>query len=265
MSGSPAARPPRVLYLDLDGTLLGPGGSALRDAGGAFTYDGIRALEEAHRAGAEVVLASGRSRPRLEAVAQVLGADGILPEMGALDAGYPVEPGQTVFEAIAATGISDALLRAEPGLRVHAPAQAGREGSHVFAGRAGDRAHALVRDLSQGTLRLADNGRIAAGAHVFHLLPAHASKAEAVARDVAARGADPSLCLAVGDSGQDLDMGAAVGAVAIVANGAAADPDVAARSPWVTRGAHGTGVLEAVRAWLAGAVPAGAGRQGGGA
>lgn len=242
----------RVVYLDLDGTLLGPGGSALRDEGGAFTHDGVRALEAAHRAGAAVVLASGRSRPRLEAVRQVLGADGILPEMGALDAGYPVEPGQTVHEAIAATGIPEALLRAEPRLRVHAPAQAGREGSHVFAGRIGPAAHELVREMSGGMLRLADNGRVGDGAHVYHLLPAHASKAEAVARDVAARGVEPADCLAVGDSGQDLDMGGAVGAVAIVRNGADADPAVAARAAWVTRGSYGAGVLEAITAWLQG-------------
>lgn len=245
----------RAVYLDLDGTLLGPGGAVLRDAGGGFTRDGIRALELLHRHGVPVVLTSGRSRPRLEAVRAVLGADGILPEMGATDCGYPTAPGQSVHDAIAATGAPEALLAAEPGLRRHPPAQWGREGSHVFSGRAGEGADAGVRERSGGALRLADNGRVGDGVHVYHLLPAAASKGAAVARDIAGRGLRGADCLAVGDSAQDLSMGDAVGTVAIVRNGADADPALAARAPWITRGSYGAGVLEAVEAWLAGAAP----------
>lgn len=198
-----------------------------------------------------MVLVSGRSRRRLEAVAQALGADGMLPEMGATDAGYPTAEGQTVHEAIAQTGVLAALMEREPGLAHHPMAAWGREGSHVLLGRASPNAAALVDTLSGGTLRLADNGQTGAdGAHIWHLLPAAASKAAAVARDLEARGADPAACLAVGDSAQDLDIGRVLGAVAIVANGAAADPAVAAAAPWVTRGAYGAGVLEAVEAWL---------------
>ncbi|WP_217914226.1 HAD family hydrolase [Miltoncostaea marina] len=253
MSGVPR----RVVYLDLDGTLLGPGGSMLRNADGRFSVASVRALELLHGAGVPIVLVSGRSRPRLEAVASLLGAAGVLPEMGATDAGYPTAPGQTVHEAIEASGVPAALREAEPGLAPHPLAAWGREGSHVMLGRAGPDAPALVERLSRGALRLADNGEIGTdGAHVYHLLPAGASKAAAVERDVAARGADPAACLAVGDSRQDLDVGRVVGAVAIVANGAAADPEIAARAAWVTRGAYGEGVLEAVEAWLGGATGA---------
>lgn len=255
--------PGGAAYIDLDGTLLGAGGSLLRDGAGAFSRDGVEALAALNEAGVPIILTSGRSRPRLEATRAALGADGLLAEMGALDAGYPTAPGQTVFQAIAATGVPDALLEREPGLRIHPAAQWGREGGHVFAGRAHPDAADWVHRVSGGTLRLADNGRIGEGIHTFHLLPAAASKATAVARDVAARGLDPAGCLAVGDSRQDLDMGRSVGTVAIVANGAAADPDLAADAPWVTRGANGTGVREAVEQWLGGrrgAGPAGAAR-----
>jgi predicted mannosyl-3-phosphoglycerate phosphatase (HAD superfamily) len=241
------------VYLDLDSTLLGPGGSLLRGGDGGFSDASVRALELLHRAAVPVVLVSGRSRARLEAVATMLGAVGILPEMGATDAGYPVRPGQTVHDAIAATGVPAALTASEPGLAPHPLAAWGREGSHVLIGRAGPGAAALVDRLSGGSLRLADNGEVGPdGARIHHLLPAAASKAAAVRRDVAARGADPARCLAVGDSSQDLDISRAVGAVAIVANGAAADPTVAADAAWITRGAYGEGVLEAVEAWLAG-------------
>jgi hypothetical protein len=240
-----------VVYLDLDGTLFGPSGSILRDPEGGFTTAGVRALELLHAAGVPVVLVSGRSRQRLEAVARTLGAAGVLPEMGATDAGYPTGPGETVHAAIARTGIPGALLVAEPGLAAHPLAVAGREGSHVFLGTVGPGAAAFVDTLSEGSLRLADNGHTGPGdAHIFHLLPAAASKALAVERDIAARGADPADCLAVGDSRQDLDIGRVLGTVAIVANGAAADAVIAATAPWVTRAAYTAGVLEAVEGWL---------------
>ncbi|HWH14125.1 MAG TPA: hypothetical protein VNT51_05215 [Miltoncostaeaceae bacterium] len=244
----------RVVYLDLDGTLLGPGGSLLRGDGGAFSTEGVAALALLHAAAVPVVLVSGRSRARLETVARVVGADGLLPELGATDCGYPVAAGQTVHEAIAATGIVDALLAREPGLEPHPPAAWGREGSHVIRGRASAGAAAWVRDTSGGALRLADNGRIGPGdVHVFHLLPAAASKAEAVRRDVALRGADPARCLAVGDSTEDLGMARAVGRFALVRNGAEADPAAAAAAGWITRARFGAGVREAAEAWLAGA------------
>lgn len=243
--------PDRVAYLDLDGTLLGPGGSALRGAGGAWCDDGVRALAELHAGGIPMVLVSGRSRPRLEAVAQVLGADGCLPEMGALDCGHPTAPGQTVNAAIAATGIVDALLEREPGLALHPAALWGREGSHVLRGTASPGAPEWVASASGGALRLADNGRVGPGdAHVFHLLPAAAGKAGAVARDLARRGADAARCLGVGDSGEDLGMAEVLGYFALVANGADADPALRSRARWVTAGSYGSGVREAVTAWL---------------
>ena len=199
-----------------------------------------------------VVLVSGRSRRRLETCAQLLGAAGILPELGATDCGYPTAPGQTVHEAIRATGLPDALLAREPGLEVHPAAMWGREGSHVFRGRIGADAPAWVARASAGALRLAENGRIGQdGTCVFHLLPAAASKGEAVRRDMGARGADPAACLAVGDSAEDLGIAAVVGRFALVRNGAEADPSLAARAEWITRGAHGAGVREAVEVWLA--------------
>jgi hydroxymethylpyrimidine pyrophosphatase-like HAD family hydrolase len=239
------------VYLDLDSTLLGPSGSILRGADGRFTTAGIRALELLDAAGLPFVLVSGRSRARLEAVARMLGADGILPELGAGDAGYPTEPGETVHAAIARTGVPEALLASEPGLAPHPLATRGREASHVFLGRVGAGAEGLVRELSAGALRLADNGHTGPrDAHIFHLLPAAASKARAVAHDIARRAVSPEACLAVGDSAQDLDIGRVLGTVAIVANGAAADPRLAAAAPWVTTATYGAGVLEAVEVWL---------------
>lgn len=242
-----------VVYADLDGTLFGPGACLLRGVDGGFSDAGVRALRALHDARVPLVLVSGRSAPRLETAARILGADGWLAEMGAMDAGYPTAPGQSVHAAIAASGVPAELIAREPGLRVHTAADVGRGGSHVLRGRAGPDAAEFVERRSGGALRLADNGRIGlTGDHVFHILPSEASKARAVERDVARRGVPPGACLAIGDSAQDLEMGRAVGAVALVANGAAADPELGARAPWVTAGSYGEGVLEAVERWLAG-------------
>jgi hydroxymethylpyrimidine pyrophosphatase-like HAD family hydrolase len=237
-------------YLDLDGTLLGPSGSLLHGEDGRFCDASVRALTLLAGAGVPVVLVSGRGRARLETVAGLIGADGVIAELGAADARFPTREGQTVHQAIAESGVPAALLALEPGLEPHPLAASGREGSHVLRGLASARAPTLVASLSGGALRLADNGGGGGGERIYHLLPVGAGKAAAVAADIAARGIEARACLAVGNSRQDLEVSEVVGSVAIVANGAAADPLLAARAPWVTAGAYGEGVLEAVEEWL---------------
>ena len=244
----------RVCYLDLDETLLGHGGGLFRDGGGAFSYEAVRAFEALHRAEVPAVLVSGRRLAELRAIARMLGADGALGELGACDAGYPTEPGQNVHQAIAATGIVEALLAWSGGaLEPYLPWSDGREGSHLLIGTAGSGAMEFVHTLSGGRLRLVDNGASAGdGRRVYHLMPAGAGKGPAVARDIARRGADPRGCLAVGDSRADLELVGVVGLMAIVRNGVDDDPALADEAQWVTNARHGAGVLEAVGRWLDG-------------
>ena len=58
----------RCVYSDLDGTLLGSGGSLFRDAEGRFSLLAARALEACFRADVEVVLKSGRRKAQVDAV-----------------------------------------------------------------------------------------------------------------------------------------------------------------------------------------------------
>lgn len=242
----------RVCYLDLDETLLGHGGGILRDGSGAFSYESIRAFEALHAADVPFVLVSGRRLAELRAIARMLGADGALGELGACDAGYPTAEDQNVHQAIAATGIVDALLTwADGDLEPYLPWALGREGSHLLVGRATNATMELVATLSRGTLRLVDNGGISDGRRAYHLLPAGAGKGPAVARDIARRGAVAGQCLGVGDSRADLELVGVVGLVAIVANGVDDDPTLRADAQWITEARHGAGVLEAVERWLA--------------
>jgi hydroxymethylpyrimidine pyrophosphatase-like HAD family hydrolase len=238
-------------YIDLDGTLLGSGGSVLRTGSDVPGDPAIRALLALTGAGVPYVFVSGRSRLRLETIGRLLGAHSVLPELGALDAGYPTGPGQTVIDAVSATGIIDALLAREPDLEIHPGAIWGREGSHCLRGTAGPGTAEWVTEYSGGALRFADNGRIGPGdVHVFHVLPTNASKAAAVGVHVRTHGFIPDACLAIGDSREDMAIGAVVGTFALVRNGADADPRLAARARWITSATHGDGVLEAVTAWL---------------
>src|SRR5215210_1676483 len=72
----------RCVYTDLDGTLLGRGASLFRDGEGGFTLLPARALEACHRAGAEVVLKSGRRRAQVMEDARLIGQTAYIFEVG---------------------------------------------------------------------------------------------------------------------------------------------------------------------------------------
>jgi phosphoglycolate phosphatase len=264
---SPAAL--RAVYLDLDGTLLGPGGSLLRDAGGAFSLLGARALEACARAGAEVVLYSGRRRSSLVSDARMLGVAAYAFEAGCglvvdgetdwLTGDLLPRPDATIFAQIEASGAPALLLGAYAGrLEYHDPWHLDREVSHLFRGRIDAReADALLATHGLGHLRLVDNGAIdRPGLRAYHLIPAGASKGRAVARHMQVRGLAPEECIAVGDSREDLGAAPAVGTFWLVANGLDHDPSLrellaALPNARVTEAGHGPGVYEAVLSSLA--------------
>ncbi|MDP9190021.1 MAG: HAD hydrolase family protein, partial [Actinomycetota bacterium] len=72
----------RCVYTDLDGTLLGRFGSLFRDAEGNFSMLQARALEACHRAGAEVVLKSGRREPQVLEDSRLMGQTAYIYEAG---------------------------------------------------------------------------------------------------------------------------------------------------------------------------------------
>jgi phosphoglycolate phosphatase len=225
----------RCVYTDLDGTLLGRGASLFRTAEGEFTLLAARALEACHRAGAEVVIKSGRRRAQVMEDARLLGQTSYIFEVGAamvvdgettfLTGDLQPREGESVHDQIAATGAPDLLLSRYDGrLEYHAPFHVGREVSHVFRGSLDAReANELLAAEGHSGLRLVDNGEIAPRTHTFHLIPAGVSKAAAVVAHMRARGYAPEECVAVGDSREDLDVARVVGRLFLVANAVAGD------------------------------------------
>ncbi len=225
----------RCVYTDLDGTLLGKGASLFRTAEGDFTLLAARALEACHRAGAEVVIKSGRRRAQVMEDARLLGQTSYIFEVGSgmvidgeltfLTGDLQPSDGSTVHDQIGASGAPALLLERYAGrLEHHSPWHLDREVSHLFRGRVdADEVNRLLAEEGHGDLRLVDNGEIAPDTHGFHLIPAGCSKAGAVVAHMRARGYSPEQCIGVGDSREDVDVAEVVGRFFLVANAATGD------------------------------------------
>jgi hypothetical protein len=258
--------PLRCVYTDLDGTLLGKDGSLFHDADGAFTLLGARGLEACARAGAEVVIKSGRRKETVAANARLLGQTSFIYEVGAgmvidgeetLFTGDLVpRDGKTIYEQIEESGAPRLLLEHYADrLEYHTPWHVNRDISHLMRGTIDAReANELLEQNGFGHLRLVDNGAVAprpnfdGRPHAFHLLPAEASKVKAVAAHMQARGYAPDECIAVGDSAEDAGVAAVVGRFFLVAN---AEDGISAPNITRTEGRNGEGFYEAVIQTLA--------------
>ncbi|CAO5247425.1 HAD hydrolase family protein [Frankia sp. AgKG'84/4] len=224
----------RVIYTDLDGTMVGPKGCFFRAEGGAGTVEPARALTELHAAGIDLVLVSGRTRPQLVEAAQIFGAAGWIGELGAivgwndgrdstlLRGAMPPELDQVPSELL------DRLIERHPAhLELHTPWHAGREVDVMLRGRIDvAEVDAWLAEIGFGWLSMRDNGLISPAhmphlggqPHVYHLVPDGVGKGDAVAYDLERRGIDPAEAIAIGDSASDLQMALHVGRMHLVAN-----------------------------------------------
>jgi hydroxymethylpyrimidine pyrophosphatase-like HAD family hydrolase len=266
----------RVVYSDLDGTMVGPFGCFVRAADGSLTTEPAEALVELLGAGIQLVLVSGRTRAQLVEAARIFGADGYVAEMGAilgwdharrtqvLTGEAPPELAGSLVAALHRVGLVDAFLSRYAGrLEYHAPWHAGHETDVMVHGSVDvDEVSAWLVEAGFPWLVLVDNGRlphvempaVSGPVHVYHLMARGISKGRGVAADLARRGLTAAEAVAVGDSLSDLDMAGAVGRFFLVGNGAEVDGvrEAAAALPNVTvcAGQVGTGWAEAAR-WAA--------------
>jgi HAD superfamily hydrolase (TIGR01484 family) len=270
----------RIVYTDLDGTMVGPRGSFWHTAGRDLTDGPAGALLDLHRAGVPLVLVSGRTFEQVIEAARIFAADGAIAELGATvawDAGrgthrlrgeFPEGFGdQTPMAAMAELGIVEELIAEHPGrLEWHAPWHTTHDADALLRGRVDPIAvDAWLAERGAGWLTLKDNGAIPSTsrmtldvAHlpprVYHLMPRGISKGAAIAWDLQRRGLSPEDAVAIGDSVSDLEMAPAVGTLWITANGAAVDGMTglidAVPNARVTAAAMGEGWAQAVRASL---------------
>jgi phosphoglycolate phosphatase len=266
----------RCLYVDLDGTLLGPGSSLLRDADGRFSARAVRALEACWRAGVEVVLYSGRKQSSVFEGARLIGSSSYVFELGCglvvdgelewlTDGVVPSAEHGSIFDQIEASGAPGLLLERYSGrLEYHTPWSIGREVSHLFRGSVPlDEVSSLLDGHGAGWLRLVDNGVVHEHTmpgldivHAYHLIPAGASKARGIARHMQARGYTRAECIAAGDSREDLGTAAVVGTFWLMSNALERDPTLAEELSGrdrvrIASEPYGAGVYEAVITTLA--------------
>jgi hydroxymethylpyrimidine pyrophosphatase-like HAD family hydrolase len=279
-SGGQDGQVARIVYTDLDGTMVGPRGSFWHAADGTPTLDPATALAELHRAGVPLVLVSGRTRLQLLEAGRIFAADGFVAELGSLvcwSGGWethlltgelPAEhAGREPVAVMAGLGIVDALLAEHPGrLEWHEPWHADHTADAMLRGRVDPVAvDAWLAERGCGWLTLKDNGAIPVASRmrldadvrpprVYHLMPRGVSKGAAIAWDLARRGLDPAEAVAIGDSVSDLEMAPAVGRLWVTANGAAVDGMAgllaAVPNATVTDAPMGAGWAQAVRASL---------------
>jgi phosphoglycolate phosphatase len=264
--------PLRCVYTDLDGTLLGRGASLLHDAEGNFSRRAVLGLEACARAGAEVVIYSGRRKLQVAEDARLIGQSSYIYEVGCglsidgedryLTGELQPSGARSVHAQIEESGAPALLLETYAGrLESHAPWHRDREFSHLMRGLVGTAAaNELLAERGHAQVRLVDNGVISRGEtmleledrpHAYHLIPSAASKGNAVAAHMRARGYQPEDCIAVGDSREDLGAAEFVERFFLVANAVERDAEIVARAPErsrveVTEGRNGEGFYEAV-------------------
>jgi len=255
----------RVIYADLDGTILGPGGSLFAGPHGGTTLAAAEAIEALHLAGLDLVVMSGRTRRSAE-VARSLGAKAFIAELGALVVeGFGAKERvirtdgvgkRSTFDAILRNGAGGFLLERYPGRLL--PVAPWAEVALQLHGLVD--ATEVTRALAEagyGRLELRDNGRLRRmytelevdEVRAYHLLPKGVSKASAVRLHRERHGIEAAEAVAVGDSPADLEVAGEVGSFFLVANGVDAIGDA---EPWppnayVTEAERGDGFAEAVR------------------
>lgn len=266
----------RVIYTDVDGTLLGPEGCLFFDARKNLVLQPAQAIVSALEGGIDVVMVSGRHAKQLRENARLLGFKNYIAEMGTqliynhgakivLNlGGYPLTE-KNAFESIKSSGAIDLLFRKYPrSLENHDPWSQERECTPLFRGLVDTaEANRLLREAGYNDLELVDNGRIlrqsqtldVAEMHAYHLVPGKTSKAQGVARDLALREIDSASAVAIGDAAADLEFAQHVGAFFLLRNGLTSNSHLAKRvlereNVFVTENEMGLGWAEVVNLLL---------------
>ena len=231
----------------------------------------VNAVVLAKDHGLEVILLSGRRRPHVAEIAQLLGIDAFACECGGVVVdGHDVRfltdscerrSDRSVADEVELSGAPDLLLRAFRGqLERDAGGGPPREVSVPLRGQLDlDQAHELLGAAGLTHIRVDENGlsrkRPAATgtlARSYQLVPSSASKLAAARYYLSARGIDPSQSWAIGDGRSDMELHNAVSHVWLVANAGDDEARLASASSIasvsVAEAPFGRGVLEVVEA-----------------
>jgi hypothetical protein len=269
-----------ILFTDIDGTMVAPGGILLADASGRPSVRTAAAVVELNRAELPVVITTGRNRMQCAEIARLLGWQVFIAELGCvvqfdryeeplyLTGDWPDDAlleNETPWEAIVRVGALDALAEAFPGrIEDHDPWHVDRIATHVLRGHVDVAAAQAALDALPLPIDIIDNGIVrpprhtlvgVEEVHAYHLVPRGTSKTRAISLVLERLGLDREQALSIGDSATDVEMADATALLVLVANAlddasvlaaARGRPNVA-----VTERSRGEGWAELAEAWLA--------------
>jgi len=278
----------KVLYTDIDGTILGKRGCLLIDSQNQPSALTAQAIVKANLSpDFEVVPCTGRSVTQLIEISRLLGWDDFIGEAGAVRSYWNAQTGtreniydtplwsdeiraqlgpkNSPLDIINASGAMNRLFEAYPGqIEYHSPWNVNRQATNVLRGRVDtDDANKLFSDLDI-PITLIENGVIAPSAHTliksdepiraYHLTPTGATKGLAIEADLARRGLSKDQALMVGDGMADLECGPHVAAIIMLQNSLGSPNMVQALgampNAYVTEGSQGEGWAQLVEAIL---------------
>lgn len=229
----------KVIYSDVDGTVVGPEGSFFHSAEKQVTIHPARAIIKIIENNLDLVLISGRSRLQLGADARLLGFKNYISELGCLvvhnlgeqihTLSEDLDKTTNLYQAITDSHAPDLLLTNFKGyLEYHTPWSEGRECTHVFRGYIDlEKACKLLEENGHKELTVTDNGIIHRRGnlnknipeiHAYHLMPKTAGKEKGIRKDLEIRKMFKKNAIAIGDALCDLPMASEVAALFLVAN-----------------------------------------------
>jgi HAD superfamily hydrolase (TIGR01484 family) len=238
----------KVLYTDLDGTLLNDTGCLIKDVEGKFFYDALSLFKKIEDKGWDIVLVSGRSRVQLRYNAQLMGLKNFIPELGCemvYDLGKEVHVtfDREKFNYKITKGgsdlvkIIDIFKKAFPGrIESYLEWSMGRSYNALFFGDIDiGRANRLLAENGYKGLELVDNGFSKLVSldidvehlRIYNLIPKGVDKASAIKLDRKIRNLEKNNCIALGDSVEDIKMAKEVGAFFLMKNAIDRDGGVA--------------------------------------
>jgi len=220
----------KVIYTDLDGTLLNDQGCIIKDVEEKYYFDALKLLSDIKQRGWDLILVSGRNKYQLRYSAQMIGVENYISELGSeLVYGLGKDVHVTFNEKkdfdLTYGGkdlikIIDLLMKEFPG-NIESRMEWSRYRSYnaLFFGEIDlRRANDILQREGYKGLVLVDNGfsklmdldididRV----HIYNLMPAGVTKANGVILDKKLRNLKKENCIALGDSLEDLKMAAEV-------------------------------------------------------
>lgn len=265
-----------IIYVDLDGTLLGKNASLLHDHQGKRSSIGTDALSKAEHTGADLVIATGRDRFRANEFCRSAGITRYIAELGCVintTGSEIVEYGEKASAFMAENALNTAEFLScisdaahmltnhfKDNLELHAPYNRDRLSSLLLRGNVPtEKANGLLAKSGWPFLEIVANGHgmfrrtmpNVDNVLIYHLVPIGVSKNSGIVRDQELRNLEKDNCFMIGDGMADAHCFESVNTVYIPSNGAKSDPDVSAFADQhenivVLDETHNTGFAQAI-------------------